>query len=217
MTGVRCCSISCWITTWSRCCSGDILKNLLRWYTASAGPVAAKQKPEIKDVTGGSIMTIRATYRASDFDNDGLLKAPVLFWVGIVVLARAWWLAGLVSMMDASGHASAGVLWPGLAFQCLALAAGVPGMVMLFIYPLRGRWPGLSRANYVLILAALFVMTVTELSGLISVSPGQWEAGWMFLCLDVACMVMLWPDQRLRTVFFGDGLWQPVNHSEYRE
>ncbi|ECW8929447.1 DUF2919 family protein [Salmonella enterica] len=33
-----------------------------------------------------------------DFDDNGLLKAPVLFWVGLVVMARAWWLMG------ADGH-----------------------------------------------------------------------------------------------------------------
>ncbi|WP_080179201.1 DUF2919 family protein [Salmonella enterica] len=159
-------------------------------------------------------MTVRATYRASDFDDYGLLKAPVLFWVGIVVLARAWWLAGLVSMMDVSGHASSAVLWPGFEFQLPALVAGVPGMVMMFIYPLRGRWPGLSRATYVLILVALFVMVMTELSGLMSVPLGQWEAGWVFLCLDIACAVMLWPDQRLRTVFLGNGLWLPDSGGE---
>ncbi|ECC3466342.1 DUF2919 family protein, partial [Salmonella enterica subsp. enterica] len=30
--------------------------------------------------------------RPDDFDDNGLLKAPVLFWVGLVVQARAWWL-----------------------------------------------------------------------------------------------------------------------------
>lgn len=25
-----------------------------------------------------------------DFDENGLLKAPVLFWVGLIVLARVW-------------------------------------------------------------------------------------------------------------------------------
>lgn len=32
--------------------------------------------------------------RPGDFDDNGLLKAPLLFWVGLIVLARAWWLAG---------------------------------------------------------------------------------------------------------------------------
>ncbi|EKS6154857.1 DUF2919 family protein [Salmonella enterica] len=138
-------------------------------------------------------------YPPGHFDDNGLLKAPVLFWVGLVVLARAWWLAGLVAMMAPSGNTQAGFLWPDIRFQLAALAAGIPGMVMLFTYPLRERRPGLSRVVYVLILAALIVMVTTDLAGL--VSSGQWDAGWFFLCLDIATVVMLWPDRWLRAVF----------------
>ncbi len=149
-------------------------------------------------------------YHPGDFDDNGLLKAPVLFWVGLVVLARAWWLAGLVAMMAPSGNTQAGFLWPDIRFQLTALAAGVPGMVMLFTYPLRERWPAFSRAVYVLILVALLVMVGVDLTGI--VSAGQWDAGWLFLCLDMACTVMLWPDCRHRTVFFGKGLWRSATN-----
>ncbi|EAR5683961.1 DUF2919 family protein [Salmonella enterica] len=141
-------------------------------------------------------------FRPENFDDDGLLKAPVLFWVGLVVLARAWWLAGLMAMMAPAGNMQAGFLWPDIRLQLVALAAGIPGMAMLFIYPLRGRSPRLSRVNYALILAAIVVMAVTDLAGLMIVPPGRWDAGWFFLCLDIACMVMLWPDRWLRAVFF---------------
>lgn len=136
-----------------------------------------------------------------DFDDNGLLKAPFLFWLGLVVLARAWWLTGLMIMMAPAGNMHTGFLWPDIRFQVAALAAGIPGMLMLFIYPLRERWPGLSRATYVLILAGLFVMTLVNLTGLMMVPPGGWDVGWFLLCLDMACVVMLWPDRWLRTVF----------------
>ncbi|EAA7989075.1 DUF2919 domain-containing protein [Salmonella enterica] len=143
-------------------------------------------------------------FRPGDFDDNGLLKAPVLFWAGLVVLARAWWLAGLMAMMAPAGNIQAGFLWPDIRLQFAALAAGVPGMLMLFIYPLRERWPVSSRTLYVLILAALVLMTVTDLTGLMTVSPGAWDTGWLFLCLDMACAVMLWPDRWLQAVFFPD-------------
>ncbi|EAT5878031.1 DUF2919 family protein [Salmonella enterica] len=141
-------------------------------------------------------------FRPENFDDDGLLKAPVLFWVGLVVLARAWWLAGLTAMMAPAGNIQAGFLWPDIRLQLVALAAGIPGMAMLFIYPLRGRSPRLSQVNYALILAAIVVMAMTDLTGLMIASPGGWDAGWFFLCLDMAGGVMLWPDWRLRAVFF---------------
>ncbi|ECY4913166.1 DUF2919 family protein [Salmonella enterica] len=141
-------------------------------------------------------------FRPENFDDSGLLKAPVLFWVGLVVLARAWWLAGLTAMIAPTGNIQAGFLWPDIRLQFVALAAGIPGMAMLFIYPLRGRSPRLSRANYALILAAIVVMAMTDLTGLMIASPGGWDAGWFFLCLDMAGGVMLWPDGWLRAVFF---------------
>ncbi|EMJ2324010.1 DUF2919 family protein [Salmonella enterica] len=139
--------------------------------------------------------------RPDDFDDNGLLKAPVLFWVGLVVQARAWWLAGLMAMMAPAGNTGGGFLWPDFRFQLVSLATGVPGMVMLFIYPLRNRWPGLSRANYMLILLALFVMALVDLTGLMVASRREWDMGWFFLCLDTACVVMLYPDRWLWEVF----------------
>ncbi|EDR8674571.1 DUF2919 family protein [Salmonella enterica] len=140
-------------------------------------------------------------FRPGDFDDNGLLKAPVLFWGGLVVLARAWWLAGLTAMMAPADNIQAGFLWPDIRLQLVALAAGIPGMAMLFIYPLRGRSPRLSQVNYALILAAIVAMAVTDLTGLMIAPPGGWDAGWFFLCLDMAGGGMLWPDRWLRAVF----------------
>lgn len=77
-------------------------------------------------------------FRPGDFDDNGLLKAPVLFWVGLVVLARAWWLAGLTAMMAPADNIQAGFLWPDIRLQLVALAAGIPGMAMLFYLPVAG-------------------------------------------------------------------------------
>ncbi|HBZ9867751.1 TPA: DUF2919 family protein [Salmonella enterica subsp. houtenae] len=148
-----------------------------------------------------------------NFDDNGLLRAPRLFWAGIIVMARAWWMTGMVVMMSPTGNTQSGILWPDIRFQFIALVAGIPGIVMLFIYPQRDRWPGFSRASYVLILAALFVMVLADIMGLILLFPEVWTAGWLFFCLDVACAVMLWPDRRLKTVFFNNGLWHPDSNN----
>ncbi|EAX3650658.1 DUF2919 family protein (plasmid) [Salmonella enterica subsp. diarizonae] len=140
-------------------------------------------------------------YHSGDFDDNGLLKAPAIFWAGLIVLARAWWLSGLMVMMASAESISAGLLWPEPWLQFTALASGIPCIAMVFIYPLRERRPGLSRASYVLILLALFLMVLVDLTGLLTVPPGGWVIGWVFLCLDVACVVMLWPDRLLRAVF----------------
>ncbi|EHA6078666.1 DUF2919 domain-containing protein, partial [Salmonella enterica] len=56
-----------------------------------------------------------------------------------------------------------------------------------------------------LILLALFVMALVDLTGLMVASRREWDMGWFFLCLDTACVVMLYPDRWLREVFFSNG------------
>ncbi|EBY2668967.1 DUF2919 domain-containing protein [Salmonella enterica subsp. enterica serovar Teko] len=140
-------------------------------------------------------------YQPDDFDDNGLLKAPVLFWIGLVLLARAWWFVMLMNMTTSGDRWQLSSIWPDIRLQLVAFGVGIPGMVMLFVYPLRDRLPGFSRFTYVLILVALLVMVLVNLTGLMSAPPCGGETGWVFLCLDMANVVMLWPDARLRRVF----------------
>lgn len=140
-------------------------------------------------------------YKANDFDDNGLLKAPVLFWIGLIVLMRAWWLTGMAMTTEHEGRWLV-LFYPDDVLQWLGLAAGIPGFVMLFCYPVRAHIPGLVRAAYLLMLiAALGTMGINGWT-LMRLSPAQWDAGWVLLCLDTACLVMLWPDCRQRSVFF---------------
>lgn len=56
-----------------------------------------------------------------DFDDNGLLKAPVLFWVGLVVMARAWWLMG-GGNDDTAGRAVARAV---VSRRCVAVAGAI--------------------------------------------------------------------------------------------
>ncbi|EIX3894677.1 DUF2919 family protein [Salmonella enterica] len=138
-----------------------------------------------------------------DFDDNGLLKAPVLFWVGLVVMARAGWLMG-AAMTTQQGGQWLAQLYPGDVSQWLGLFSGLPSLLMVFCYPVRGQLPFLARGLYLLMLMAVFVTGAGDCL-MMRLSPAQWEVGWFFLCLDVACMVMLWPDRWLRAVFSGPG------------
>ncbi|ENW6033187.1 DUF2919 family protein [Salmonella enterica] len=140
-----------------------------------------------------------------DYDENGLLKAPVLFWVGGIVLARAWCLTGAAMTSQLGGQWLA-QLYPGDVSQWLGLFSGLPSLLMVFCYPVRGQLPFLARGLYLLMLMAVFVTGLGDCLMLMRLSPAQWEAGWFFLCLDAACMVMLWPDRWLRAVFSGPGL-----------
>ncbi|ECJ9600540.1 DUF2919 domain-containing protein [Salmonella enterica] len=139
--------------------------------------------------------------RPDDFDDNGLLKAPRLFWGGGIVLARAWWLTGL-AMTSEHGERWLVQFYPDAALQWLGLSAGLPAVIMLFCYPLRGQFPVLIRFAYLLMLTAALVTLTGEGVILLRMSPEQWDMGWFLLCADIACMAMLWPDRWLRTIFF---------------
>lgn len=143
----------------------------------------------------------RTFHRHSDFDSNGLLKAPWMFWGGVLLQARAWWLTGLAMASD-SDVRWISRLYPDMGLQILGLMAGVFALAILFLYPARWSFPGPVAGCYLLMLIAVMVMLAGDTEMLIWLSPQQWDEGWLALCADLACGVMLWPDSRLREVFF---------------
>lgn len=148
-------------------------------------------------------MIRQTTYRAGDFDDHGLLKAPWLFWCGALLQARAWWMTGL-GMASEHGGQWLSLVYPDTSLQMIGLAVGLPALVMLFCYPLRGSLPWLARGAYLLMLAALAIMMTGDISILVDTRQPVTVtvAGWSYVP-DLACLVSLWPDRRLRGVFFG--------------
>ncbi|EIW8335913.1 DUF2919 family protein [Salmonella enterica] len=150
-------------------------------------------------------------HRPDDFDDNGLLKAPVLFWVGLVMLARAWWLAGLAIASEHGGYWFVR-FYPDVALQWLGLLTGLSALVMLFCYPVRSQFPGLVRVVFLLMLATALAAAVCDGLVLARQLLEEQDAGcWLLLCMDVACLSMLLPDRRLRAVFLSDGLCVYVN------
>ncbi|ECD9534027.1 DUF2919 domain-containing protein, partial [Salmonella enterica] len=116
-------------------------------------------------------------HHPGDYDENGLLKAPVLFWVGLIVLARAWWLT-VAAMTTPQGGQWLAQLYPGEVSQWPGLFSGLPSLLMVFCYPVRGQWPFLARGLYLLMLMAVFVTGLGDCLMLMRLSPAQWEAGW---------------------------------------
>ncbi|ENP9883693.1 DUF2919 family protein [Salmonella enterica] len=143
-------------------------------------------------------------HRPDDFDDNGLLKAPVLFWGGLVMLARAWWLAGLVIASDHGGYWLV-QFYPDVTQQWSGLLTGLPALAMLFCYPVRSQFPGLVRVVFLLMLATALAAAVCDGLALARQAPEEQDAVWLLLCADVACLSMLLPDRRLRAVFFSNG------------
>ncbi|EAU2710384.1 DUF2919 family protein [Salmonella enterica] len=149
-------------------------------------------------------------HRPDDFDDNGLLKAPVFFWVGLVMLARTWWLAGLAIVSEHGGYWFV-QFYPDVTLQWPGLLTGLPALVMLFCYPVRSQFPGLVRVVFLLMLATALTAVVCDGLALARQAPEEQDVAGLLLCADVACLSMLLPDRRLRAVFFSDGLCIYVN------
>ncbi|EDV9210769.1 DUF2919 family protein [Salmonella enterica] len=152
-------------------------------------------------------MIRQTVYKAGDFDDHGLLKAPWLFWCGVLLQTRTWWLTGL-GMATEQGRHWLSLIYPDMVWQLTGLSAGVAALAMLFCYPVRGSMPVLAKAAYLLMLGVLSVMLAGDISLLTETWPASAGTGWLILCPELACLVALWPDRRLRAVFFrrADGL-----------
>jgi hypothetical protein len=148
-----------------------------------------------------SIMGSPCSCKDSRYDDNGLMKAPAMFWAAMLLLTRPWWLGVLAVMSTPAAYTAPGTVWPDIKLQVIALTAGIPCMAMLFVYPVRGQWPILTRMVWGLILVALVAMLMADLEGMMSDVFGWWSVGGVFLGLDVACVIMLWPDRRMRAVF----------------
>ncbi|EHG5810752.1 DUF2919 domain-containing protein, partial [Salmonella enterica subsp. enterica serovar Nottingham] len=139
-------------------------------------------------------MIRQTTYRAGDFDDHGLLKAPWLFWCGALLQTRAWWMTGL-GMVSEHGGQWLSLFYPDTDLQLTGLAAGLPALTMLFCYPVRGGLPWLARGAYLLMLAALVIMMTGDISIMVDTRPPVVDTGWLVVCADLTCLVSLWPDR----------------------
>ncbi|EAO6410085.1 DUF2919 domain-containing protein [Salmonella enterica] len=146
-------------------------------------------------------MTPQTYGRAEDFDHHGRLRVPALFWLAVLLQTRAWWLTGLEIVAGSDLHLMA-VCYPDTGMLMAGLAAGLPAAALLFVYPVRGEMPVLARAGYLLLLAAVCLQLLMDVDGLFARQPHEPVALWLMLCADLVCGVVLWPDRRLRAVFF---------------
>ncbi|HCM1955425.1 TPA: DUF2919 family protein [Salmonella enterica subsp. salamae serovar 9,46:z4,z24:z39:z42] len=147
-------------------------------------------------------MKAGAGYRAEDFDENGLLKAPVVFWCALFLQLRTWWLTGMV-ILTGQGSGWVALFYPDAGWQVPGLVGGVPALAMLFCYPVRAEMPFLARAAYLLMLAGVLLMAGCDVAVMAGAAGERHELVWLLLCADLACLTGLWPDRRLREIFFG--------------
>lgn len=141
-------------------------------------------------------------WRAEDFDHEGCLRAPRVFWLAVGFVMKSWLLLGLAQAADEHNGSLLALLYPQLPDVITGLATGLVGGLVVVMYPLRSQFPRCARVSYMLLLCAGAVgVCYAGAQWGRETDDGQSMLWCGLLCAELACMVLLLPDRRLRQVF----------------
>ncbi|MGL4860042.1 MAG: DUF2919 family protein, partial [Enterobacteriaceae bacterium] len=140
-------------------------------------------------------------YPEAEYNDHGELKVPLWYWGLILFQVRGWWLVWLGEFIADPGSAPLAFLYPNTLSWLLSLAQGVPGLLILFCYPLRGRFPRLVKWSYLFLLAgALFGLVVNSVY-LYHSTTDDFDLWGCLLGFDIASLGALILSIRLVDVF----------------
>ena len=96
----------------------------------------------------------------SDYDDNGHLKLPWLFWLVLLLQARTWVLLVVAGASREQGEAILSLLYPDRQAFWQGLCAGLPAAAAFLLSGRRQRFPQLWRTwQYVLIVTQLVLLT----------------------------------------------------------
>lgn len=139
-------------------------------------------------------------YPPADYDSQGNLKAPLLFWAVLLLQARTWVLLVLAGASRQQGDALLGLFYPDRDTFWLGLIPGVPAAFAFLLSGRRHLWPRFWRAFRWLLVAAQAALLVWQLALL----AGGEELTATTIVLLVADLFVLWwlvVNRRLRDYF----------------
>ncbi|EPF15627.1 MULTISPECIES: DUF2919 domain-containing protein [Cedecea] len=139
-------------------------------------------------------------YPPADYDSQGNLKAPLLFWAVLLLQARTWVLLVLAGASRQQGDALLGLFYPDRDTFWLGLIPGVPAAFAFLLSGRRHLWPRFWRAFRWLLVAAQAALLVWQLALL----AGGEELTATTIVLLVADLFALWwlvVNRRLRDYF----------------
>lgn len=139
-------------------------------------------------------------YPPADYDSQGNLKAPLLFWAVLLLQARTWVLLVLAGASRQQGDALLGLFYPDRDTFWMGLIPGVPAAFAFLLSGRRQLWPRFWRAFRWLLVAAQTALLVWQLALL----AGGEELTATTIVLLVADLFALWwlvVNRRLRDYF----------------
>lgn len=138
-------------------------------------------------------------YSYRDFDSQGYLKAPVLFWAILLFQARTWVLLVIAGASREQGEAILSLFYPDSHYFWLGLLPGVPAALAFLLSGRRHLWPRIWRGLRII----LVVTQVFLLAWQCSVLAEQNISGITIalLVMDIWALWWLSTNRRLRDYF----------------
>ncbi|HEI3268271.1 TPA: DUF2919 family protein [Escherichia coli] len=146
-------------------------------------------------------------YRAKDFDTHGVLRAPGTMWLTLFLQCHLWFLLALDSAGATGCRSLIMQLYPDERSLLAGLLPGLFWGVLLFVYPLRSHLTMLTGIAYTGVLLSATGILIMSLNQAYTQRNTDHLMLWIaFSCMNVACVVQLWPDRRNRDTFLKGGL-----------
>ena len=136
----------------------------------------------------------------SDYDQQGRLRLPLLFWLTLLLQARTWVLFAIAAASRQEGDALLALFYPDTDSFWLGLLPGIPAVLTFCLSGRRQQFPRLWRAMRPLLLAAQALLLLWQ--------PALWLAGeplsatgMLLVIVDAFALWWLLTDARLRACF----------------
>lgn len=138
-------------------------------------------------------------YSYNDYDPQGYLKAPVLFWAILLFQARTWVLLVMAGASREQGEAILASFYPDSDYFWLGLLPGIPAALTFLLSGRRHLWPRLwPKLRWVLIITQLLLL-IWQCSGLFEAQVS--EITLLLLVIDILALWWLVMNRRLRDYF----------------
>ena len=138
-------------------------------------------------------------YSYNDFDSQGYLKAPVLFWAILLFQARTWVLLVIAGASREQGEAILKGFYPDSDYFWLGLLPGIPAAIAFLLSGRRHLWPRLWRKLRGVLILTQLLLLVWQCSGLADDPLSGITI--LLLVIDILALWWLVMNRKLRDYF----------------
>lgn len=139
-------------------------------------------------------------FHPADYDGQGHLRLPFLFWLVLLLQARTWVLFVIAGASREQGTALLNLFYPDHDNFWQGLLPGIPAVLAFLLSGRRNAFPGIWHTLYVLLIAAQVVLLCWQPVLWFNGSPVN-GIGLTLVVMDGVALLWLLTNPRLRACF----------------